>query len=1032
MARVFAAIAAWLVLVVGFCAGAAYGAEATDILFDMGPAGSPVASGAVAVGQDATYGRARGHGWLNRPATGFSDESGLSKKADRHYPLHLVQPGKDLYRDGFEDDKPITFRADVPPGEYFVTIYVGRYRHPRHDLRIRINDALVAEDVDAWGGVWGSQGGTPVKSVKVPVRTADGAIRVAIDYKASAPDSWKQYTSRRPEGGVLWYLGRNKSSILGLRIRSAVIWPVHRRGGKLHAPGLDAAERAVVAALNRNDTARAAALLEALPGRRKLRWAVLADTIAGHLHTPDEKRLELLAASLKALRAIRPASVAVRERIEVDERVLTALRYVRMWCYSQAGATTGMNGYKRYWGAYECCNPVAPNDPLYALSLLLRTRVAYWNGREGGWKHCYGLARTHALAMQQLDPSHPLVRMYLGQTVRHTYPARPAPPDAPRWAVLQREAIGRMRGVVRYWVEHRQAANGELGGGWGDDVEILRNWTPLVLATSDPVACRGAAAIADGVCAAGIVRGGYAAEVGDVEHAAEPCSDTQPLMVAVRFGEPKYFERCLATMRCMRDVWTGRTKAGRLHFKSHYFSATRTVDAPPRSADVPLNARAAKPGIWVVWYSGHPVVRRMLADWCRAWVAAARSTARGKPLGIIPGSVSFPDGRIGGYADEWWQTKGYDDLDAMGYTSKLYHLMLAVWAETRDDSLLEPLFAAMAAARAVRGRTGGAFRPGSLEWVGRLHQSGKVFDVLEKWRLLSGDKRFDDLLLPRATGTTRFRLSGDASRLEGELRGAVEGLARNLPMITTEVLFTDRAGLPGSDMLMPMLTGSAGNPTYYPIHAVTWQGVGDSAAAFVTGAERTSLDVMLYSFADGPHRVTARLWRLEPGTYEVVLAADSPAEAPLLRRSLKLWEKGTPLAIDLPPRRPLRLSLRQTARRDKPALLPDLAIGPDDVRRTSPGRLSVTVHNLGTKRSSAFQVRVSMKGSPAQTIACRPLDAPLDLAPKTTTVRATMPRSAQAAAVRVEIDPGNKVMEMYELNNVLEIPAVGGAARPAR
>ena len=33
--------------------------------------------------------------------------------------------------------------------------------------------------------------------------TADGAIRVAIDYKPSAPDSWKQYTSRRPEGGGL-------------------------------------------------------------------------------------------------------------------------------------------------------------------------------------------------------------------------------------------------------------------------------------------------------------------------------------------------------------------------------------------------------------------------------------------------------------------------------------------------------------------------------------------------------------------------------------------------------------------------------------------------------------------------------------------------------------------------------------------------------------------------------------------------------------------------------------------------------------
>jgi len=1009
-------LGACVVLIAG-CSGAAE----VDLLFDMGPETSPLARGANGVHEQMLYSARRGFGWERRPQAAFNDESGLSEQADAHYPLHLVHPGKDLYRDGFEDDGPIRFRVDVPPGRYLVTVFVGRYAHPRHDLIVRINSKLLAEDVDAWGRVWGSQGGTPVRSIKANVSAEEGSITIEVDYKASTAESWRQYSSVEPEGGRLWFLGKNKSSILGVQIRSAPRWPIVWQGSKLTAvETINPSCQKILKELNSGRIQRAIALFSELPQENSLWYLALRDAIAAHLDTPDSKRVELLESSVKQLGAMKNPCAAVRERLEVARRVLTALKYMRMWGYHWASRQTGLNSYQRYWAAYECCNAVAPDDPVYPLALLIKMRIAYWNGREGGWKHCYRLAREHAQQLSHFAPEHRLVRMYLGQSVRYEYPKQPAPPDAPRWAVLQREAMGQLRRVVHYWVKERQSPNGELGGGWGDDVEILRNWVPLVLAVKDKLACSGARRLADGLYLCKEVEGGYAKQIGDVEHAAEPTSDTQPLMLATFFGEPVYFEHCLETMRCMRDVWTARDRHGQLHFRSHYFSASRVLDTPPRSADVPLNARAAKPGIWVMWYSSHPTVRQLLADWCRAWVWAARSTDRGKPAGIIPGSVSFPDGRIGGYAEHWWQTKGYDDLTAMGYTATLYHMLVACWAETGDEQLLEPIFSALNAIRAYHKAGRKPAPAGSYEWVGQIHDNGTFFDVVEKWRLLSADERFDDLLAQRATAVTYYRLTADVSKLERRLQSIVDALSHNLPMLTTEVLFTDRVSIPGSTLLTNMLTGSAGNPTYYPLHAVTWPGLGEDVAVFVTEATTKTLKVQCYLFDETCRQIRMRLWRLQPGIYELTVRPDATGEQ---GRSFQIKEKGSYLTVAIAPKCVAELQIVQKAALVQRQSLPDLAVGAGDLKQTSPSTYELTVHNLGTCASPPCVVAVYDKGQLLAEVTLERIEAPLDLVPKYKTVSIKLPAGRTLHPDRIVIDPADRIAELYESNNILDLDA---------
>ena len=53
------------------------------------------------------------------------------------------------------------------------------------------------------------------------------------------------------------------------------------------------------------------------------------------------------------------------------------------------------------------------------------------------------------------------------------------------WVGPQRTAVVGLLSVLRFWCEERQAPDGQLGGGWGDDVEVWRNWTPILLGFRD-------------------------------------------------------------------------------------------------------------------------------------------------------------------------------------------------------------------------------------------------------------------------------------------------------------------------------------------------------------------------------------------------------------------------------------------------------------------------------------------------------------------------------------------------------------------
>ncbi len=634
-------------------------------------------------------------------------------------------------------------------------------------------------------------------------------------------------------------------------------------------------------------------------------------------------------------------------QLESAMRYRQALEYVEMLGFKWADQKTGLNKYHRYWAAYDLCGPFTPDDSLYFKSHLLRGRVANWNGREGGWKNCYDMGKEHFAVLRRAFPNDRVVRLYSGERVPSDVRIPSPDPTAPEWARLQYEALHRYLDLIHYWVEHRQSDNGELGGGWGDDVEILRGWLPAVLALDDPIARIGLRKLAEGVWHSGEITNGYSRNVDDVEHAAELMSDTQPLMCLVDYGDPVYLERCMATMRCMRDIWTEVNDRGHRHFKSHYFSALTVNTNVPRTADVALNGRATHPGIPLLWYNRHPGVQKLIGEWCTAWIEDAFRTDAGKPAGFVPGSIRHADDRLGGHADTWWQTRDYfSDFESVGYTQTLYDNMLAMFAVTGKSFYMSNLFATVDAVEAHAGGSANGAPPGSLAWASRVCDSPDIADVLAKWRQLTGRTNYNAFLMRRGSPYTRYLLSSDIKGLTDELHRIIDHLSSNIEMSTSEVLFTDRVSLPGNEVLFEMMTGSAGTPTYYPIHAVTWENTSNQVAALVEHADEQQLRVSLYNFAEKMD-ITARIWRLHPGKYQVILGAFSG--------EIFLHERGERVKFTLPSRQLVRLEMQQTEPFSLPkAFQPDLALGSDAIQILNsplvvgkPAHLRLTLHNIG-------------------------------------------------------------------------------------
>ena len=574
---------------------------------------------------------------------------------------------------------------------------------------------------------------------------------------------------------------------------------------------------------------------------------------------------------------------------------------------------------------------LAPDSPLEPLTWLYRGRMITWQVLESGGlfnsqnrkRELLDKARGFFEQAAQAFPENSTAAMYLGKPLPASKKYE-ASPSAPAWAVHQREALERLADIIEWWIDHRMQPDGQYGGGWGDDCEMWRWWVPVLIGFDSPKITAAQARFSTALLGQPHMKDGYSSILTDVEHSAEDSADVMTPMMHLDPDNPVWRDRTLRLADLMETLWTGRNDRGLLQFKSTYFAVNRVDPKPQRACDSVYHPRAMQPALLYWQRTGDTRLTRLFRTWMETWVDAAARAERGKPAGVIPSAIHWPDGGIGGLGTDWWDPQNHGEATLYQFPSAMgmmVHTLLLTWHMTGDEKYLAPI-RSMAALRLkfLRKELKGSTDVGGEVWcASRI----SLASVLAKYKFLTGSTEFDELLnLENTPGLAAL----SAERREGLVRALEEtagALAVNFEGYTTEVRFTDRVlrfptlfgknGMfekplpdfrsPDPSLLYSTATGDPGDALYFPLNAVRWLTPPRELAALVTATGRDHFTAELFHFGKEKRPMSAELFLLKPGDYEWTLV---PAGSPQKGGKLTVRGSRDSLSFELPPRVPCK------------------------------------------------------------------------------------------------------------------------------
>ncbi|MSU24981.1 MAG: hypothetical protein EXS32_14330 [Opitutus sp.] len=610
---------------------------------------------------------------------------------------------------------------------------------------------------------------------------------------------------------------------------------------------------------------------------------------------------------LTHLRALAATDIALLDAPTRAE-LTTLLPVVEAWAEGRARAmqdvARGEGEVHRYLHhffekATLAYSPTFPTPPratsaLYPLWAFYRARFLTWVMIEdssvlnvperktafvGEAERCFDLAH-------RAFPENELLRIYTGKNLPSS-DLTASDDRAPAWANHQRRALTQLHRIIRWWIAERQLTNGEFGGKWGDDVEMWRWWAPILIGFDDPVINASQARLARGNLSRPALAGGYTSQLTDVEHTAEETADTLTPMQHVAGDNPEWATRTRRLLALADTVWWGDNAQGKLQFKHIDFNHERLGPDAARAYDTGYHVRVMQPALLLWQRTRDPALGHPLTRWLRTWAEAALSTDNGKPAGIVPAALQWPSGRVGSSERGWIGPAMAGDAMESLYSWPAYPAramtvaLLQAHALTGHPSFVEPLLR-MAELRRAHLAAGDPDGPaGRATWA--AHRLPRVMnEPLAKWRQLTGDNRFDDLLLADAGSYVRLMIGRDKSALTRDLAATARSLSVNWPMFTTEVRFTDRVlsfprfwprtlatGLPRVDdvLLYTTVTGDPGAVEDFPLNGARWHTLPLDLAVLVTENRRDRFAAELFHFGDQERRMDVSLLTLEPGDY---------------------------------------------------------------------------------------------------------------------------------------------------------------------
>ncbi len=569
-----------------------------------------------------------------------------------------------------------------------------------------------------------------------------------------------------------------------------------------------------------------------------------------------------------------------------------------------------------------------------------------------------------------------------------------APAGVPLWAFRQLEDLKRVRHFVNWWIDERQVPYGDFGGGLSDDTDLTQQWPGLALMGVDPDKINASLrALSDSVYKNGMIVNGLGYITTDELHAYEEGLNSNAERLYLNWGEPRSIERLMENTLGLQGVIL-KNPAGHMHFASNWYGARKMYREGAWEWQKPYSFTVLHGPMLVGLYNANPAARGLVTGVIDGWMAHGKQAA--------DGSWSYPN-------EINWRTDAERAGDGGGVSTPLQGAW-AAWRFTGDDRYLRP----------IQGRV--AKSPAGLSEFAE-----NAFDLMPggqaaRERLASG--KSDDPFARYAA----WAQSGDTAPLAALHADAIADKAAHEYMYTEGHWWSDRVDQPSDILQRERLGGIAlrRNLTW-PGNTVSWRfddpEAAPAVAILVPRATRDRFRVIAYNTTATPQRATMSTWNVTAGTWSMHSATsvdEGKTLVPAGAAQTVALERSAGIPVTFAPNTTTVLDFALTAAGTPVDERPDLGIGTDDV--TVKGRtVSVTVHSLGARDTGGGTATlVDAGGSVVASVAIPPLAAPLDLRPRTTKVRLTMPGGAKMPlSVRVAL-PENAA-EVTQANNSVPV-----------
>jgi hypothetical protein len=608
----------------------------------------------------------------------------------------------------------------------------------------------------------------------------------------------------------------------------------------------------------------------------------------------------------------------------------------------------------------------------------------------------------------RVDPSNDLGRKYWHEwnpeTASPDYTLPTVPAGVPEWAFLQARDVDYFQRIADFYIDKRQAWDGEFGGGLGDDSDFTNLFPSLALMGTEPEKLKTSLSRElEAMYENKMWTNGLATAQFDELHSYEDGLNVLGQSLMMDFGNPKDLERAMVTAR--RLEWlTGVNAAGHRHIRSSYFSGSKMAEGGVWGWTKARSYMDFHPALGLVLFNGAPETRKLVLETVDGMLAHRRQEA---------------DGRFVTRTDINFKT----DEDLPGGDATPDFMFWAAYRWTGDRKYLLPFMDA---------------GPSSL-----AHISSDALDMLklrDAWgkQLVAAATQSS----PGVAATAAQSMSGSAETFAWQVSGDTKYLDRlysvqleaesDREWINTEgSLWIDRV----TDSAGPMFVNTELQRArfggialirnhIYPGNSVSWRFVApatpSSLGILVPEATPDHLKIIVYNLDAVPVKTQMTGWEIDPGKWQIAQGTRGNAETGPVENvgtRLENFERSTSLDITFAPHTTTVLELNLVEKGVPYWSRPDLGIAADDIT-VEGNRMKVTVHSLGAVDAPASKVVLRDRtGNVLATANAAPLKAPLDLLPKTESVTLALPPGANFKGGSVSVEIGGELPEITQMNN---------------